>query len=511
MRTILATLALLAGLAAGPSAFAQTSPCQGSSTGTVNGIPCQRLPGLFYAPAPGTGVEAEAIVATGTADDTTFLRGDGAWETPSEDGNSFATDVDLSLTGQNLSIDITGNTGFTGLTDTVQFPEETHVDSGTISGTPPVLNLHLTDGTNVPITGLPEGTTEWTGLTDTPSSIVADNCVKGNVAGDALSFGSCGSGGGGGTADGRVTAFTATASGPTVTFTVEQNEGLSDIDETLTLTDANIPNLPASKITTGAFGTSQIADDAVTQAKLANNSVHAPQIGANAVGTSEISANAVGTSELAADAVTNANLADDSVHNDQLASNSVRADEIQANAVGHVEMNDDSVGVGELITSNTPATSQVLSYDGSGMLWVAQTGGGGGGASTFTALSDTPGTITAERVRAGQRSGRCARVRGLRGGRRWRHRRPDSRRGSGHDDRLHRQPELDRHRRPDRARHHRRIHPRGRRRDPGHGRAANRVRDLRGHRQHHLYRDDPDARGHHSGCRGVRRPGPPRC
>ena len=231
MRTILATLAILAGLAAGPSAFAQTSPCQGSTTGTVNGIPCQRLPGLFYAPAPGTGVEAEAIVATGTGDDTTFLRGDGAWETPGEDGNSFATDVDLSLTGQNLSIDITGNSGFTGLTDTVQFPEETHVDSGTISGTPPVLNLHLTDGTNVPITGLPEGTTEWTGLTDTPSSIVADNCVKGNVAGDALSFGSCGSGGGTGTADGRVTAFTATASGPTVTFTVEQNEGLSNIDD----------------------------------------------------------------------------------------------------------------------------------------------------------------------------------------------------------------------------------------------------------------------------------------
>ena len=164
-------------------------------------------------------------------------------------------------------------------------------------------------------------------------------------------------------------------------------------------------DLPAGKITTGEFGTDQLADDAVTQAKLANNSVHAAQIGANAVGTSEISANAVGTSELSADAVTNANLADDSVHNDQLASNSVRADEIQANAVGHVEMQDDSVGVGELITTNTPATSQVLGYDGSDMLWVAQTGGGGGGASTFTALSDTPGTITASECVQGNAAG----------------------------------------------------------------------------------------------------------
>ena len=342
----------------------------------------------------------------GTRDDTTFLRGDSEWATPSEDGNSFATGVDLSRAGRNLSINVTGNSGFTALTDTVALPDETHVDSGTISGTPPVLALHLSDGTDVTITGLPEGTTEWIGLTDTPSSIVANDCVKGNVAGTALSFGSCGGGGGGGgTADGKVIAFTATASGPAITFTVEQNEGISNIVESLTLDDSNIPNLPASKITTGEFGTDRLADDAVTQAKLANNSVHAAQIGANAVGTSEISANAVGTSELSADAVTNANLADDSVHNDQLASNSVRADEIQANAVGHVEMQDDSVGVDELITTNTPATSQVLGYDGSDMLWVAQTGGGGGGASTFTALSDTPGTITASECVQGNAAG----------------------------------------------------------------------------------------------------------
>ena len=136
----------------------------------------------------------------GTTDETTVF-------TIANDGNSFATGVDLDRTGRNLSINITGNTGFTGLTDTVALPDETHVDSGTISGTPPVLDLHLSDGTDVTITGLPEGTTEWTGLTDTPSSIVADNCVKGNNAGDALSFGSCGSGGGGGTADGRVIGF----------------------------------------------------------------------------------------------------------------------------------------------------------------------------------------------------------------------------------------------------------------------------------------------------------------
>ena len=42
------------------------------------------------------------------------------------------------------------------------------------------------------------GSTTFTGLTDTPDDITADECVQGNATGDALVFGSCGTGGGGG-------------------------------------------------------------------------------------------------------------------------------------------------------------------------------------------------------------------------------------------------------------------------------------------------------------------------
>ena len=427
------------------------------------------LSGLFYADGPGAGVDVEgttngtpglvgvvppANLGTGTADDTTFLRGDGEWETPGYTGNSFTTGVDLDVSGRNLSINITGNAGFTNRTDSVVLPADTHVDNGTISGTPPVLDLHLSDGTDVTITGLPEGTTEWTGLTDTPSSIVADSCVKGNSAGDALSFGSCGSGGGGGSADGRVSGFTAVIVGGAVRFTVEQTEGLANIPTDLALTEPTIPNLPASKITTGTFGMN----------RLATNSVHAAQLAANSVHASEIAAGAVGSSEIEAGAVTEANMADNSVGHEQLTSNSVRVDEIQANAVGHSEMQDAAVGVAELrddaadrlcpdpssgtsgqVCARNAAgdayelvtqsgggggggtddqTAAEVSFDATGLTGTLDAlpdssnvaaaltaidaftlGGGGGGSSTFTGLTDTPSAITASECVQGNAAG----------------------------------------------------------------------------------------------------------
>ena len=111
MRTILATLALLAGLALGaPETVAQTSPCQASTTGAVGGIPCQGLPGRFYAPGAGTGIESEAILATGTADDTTFLRGDGTWEVPVVAADGVLATAVWSTANQTLTLTLADGT-----------------------------------------------------------------------------------------------------------------------------------------------------------------------------------------------------------------------------------------------------------------------------------------------------------------------------------------------------------------------------------------------------------------
>ena len=141
---------------------------------------------------------------------------------------------------------------------------------------------------------LPAAASAFTDLTDTPATISADDCVKGNTAGDGIIFGACATGGGGGGGDiTGVTAGDGLAGGGstgTVTLTI-------DLSIDGTLTGDGTAGDPLG-IADAGVGTTQLTDNAVTQAKLANNSVHAAQIGANAVGSSEIASGAVGSSEI---------------------------------------------------------------------------------------------------------------------------------------------------------------------------------------------------------------------
>ena len=351
-----------------------------------NSIPCYPLDGRFYGPGANKGVETDALLGFRVTD-------------VSEASGTLTVDfIDSAGTA--------GSLDYTGAGDGV-------LASGSFSTANQTLTLTLADGTNIPLSlsgfetaaevtaainaALASRTETFVGLTDTPSSIIADNCVKGNSAGDALAFGSCGSGGGGGSADGRVSDFIVDATGgTTITFTVEQTEGIGNLGDTVTLDDSNIPDLPASKITSGEFGMN----------RLATNSVHAAQLAANSVHASEIAAGAVGSSEIEAGAVTEANMADNSVGHEQLTSNSVRVDEIQANAVGHSEMQDAAVGIVELRDDaaerlcpdpGTGTSGQVCARNAAGDAYelVTQTGGGGGGGTDDQIAAEVAVSATA--------------------------------------------------------------------------------------------------------------------
>ena len=222
--------------------------------------------------------------------------------------------------------------------------------------------------------------------------------------------------------------------------------GLSAVSSDATLDGSGTTADPLGVADEGV-DTDQLADDAVSNAKLAANSVHSAQINTGAVGTSD----------LEDDAVTITKIADSAVGHDQLASNSVREPEIQANAVTHAKMADDSVDTLELqdgavtvakMDSGTATDGQVATADGSGgVAYETVTGGGGGtddqtaaevpvtatgfagnlsgtdtdvqtaldtidgftlgggGVSTFIALTDTPAAITADECVQGNAAG----------------------------------------------------------------------------------------------------------
>lgn len=74
-----------------------------------------------------------------------------------------------------------------------------------------------------------------------------------------------------------------------------------------------VPGLQASKITSGEFGSAQIAASAITTAKIATGAVTSNEIGASAVTNAKVATDAVASANIQASAVTNAKVATDAI------------------------------------------------------------------------------------------------------------------------------------------------------------------------------------------------------
>ena len=101
-----------------------------------------------------------------------------------------------------------------------------------------------------------------------------------------------------------------THSGNTLTFKTVSGTGF-ELDEGkihAAYSDGTNVNEVALNTLGGTIGTTQIADDAVTNAKIADNAVDSDQIAAGAVTNAKVAADAVDTTQLVNDAVTAAKL-----------------------------------------------------------------------------------------------------------------------------------------------------------------------------------------------------------
>ena len=124
-----------------------------------------------------------------------------------------------------------------------------------------------------------------------------------------------------------------------------------------TITNAQLGDLAASKITSGTFATARIADDAITTAKIADD--------------------AITTALIADDQITNALMADDAIDSAQLADASI--DEVHLNA------------------TNTAVDNYLLSFDSAsgGFTWVAAGAGGENNQNAFSNVAVSGQTTVA--------------------------------------------------------------------------------------------------------------------
>jgi len=157
------------------------------------------------------------------------------------------------------------------------------------------------------------------------------------------------------------------------------------------------------KITDGNVTSAKIADDAITEPKLAASNAPAsgqllsyngtnftwvaapsgsaadPTMGGDLTGTAsaaQIVAGAVAATELATNAVTTVKITDANVTTAKLADGNVTTAKIA----------DASITEPKLAASNAPATNQVLTWNGTSLVWTTPAVGGGGG-SGWTAVA----------------------------------------------------------------------------------------------------------------------------
>lgn len=110
-------------------------------------------------------------------------------------------------------------------------------------------------------------------------------------------------------------------------------------DITGTVAVGQIPNLPASQITSGQFGSTRIADDSITSAKIVTGAVTSDKIVAGAITAAKIAANTITASQIAANTITAGQIAAGAVTASELAANAVTASKILAGAITATKIN----------------------------------------------------------------------------------------------------------------------------------------------------------------------------
>jgi hypothetical protein len=205
------------------------------------------------------------------------------------------------------------------------------------------------------------------------------------------------------------TNVTLTPTGNTVTIAAAGGsggtgiQGVQNTNQTLEIIDGTGP-VATINVGSGGIRTAHLADDAVTTPKIADVAVTTAKLADKAVTTMKLSPGAVTTVVLADAAVTAAKLASGvlpttlppsgaaggalsgTYPNPDLADNSVTSLKIAAGEVKNMDIADRAI-TPDKISGKGATTGQVLSYDGSDVVWTTPSSGGVGGSGAANQLA----------------------------------------------------------------------------------------------------------------------------
>jgi len=161
-----------------------------------------------------------------------------------------------------------------------------------------------------------------------------------------------------------------------------------------------VETIPSTDVT-GTFGTSQIADDAITAAKVAAGAIGSSEIAASAVQASELATNAVTETKISSLAISTAKIQANAITSGLIAASAVVAGKVAAGAIDTTELAADAVTAAKIAAGTITASEIAANTITAGQIAAGAIAASELATNSVTSTKIAAGAIVAGKIAAG--------------------------------------------------------------------------------------------------------------